>query len=43
MRARLAAVREVEGGLRTHVEQIFEIEGQEKPVCAAHSVVVYYD
>jgi acyl dehydratase len=43
MRARLAAVDEIDGGLRTHVEQTFEIEGQDKPVCAAQSVVVYYD
>jgi acyl dehydratase len=43
MRARLVAVDEIEGGLRAHIEQVFTIEGQEKPVCVAHSVVMYYD
>ena len=43
MRATLAAVDEIDGGLRAHVAQTFEIEGQTKPACAAESVLVYYD
>ncbi len=43
MRARLTATDEIDGGLRGHVTQTFEIEGQTKPACVAESVVVYYD
>jgi acyl dehydratase len=43
MHAVLTAVDEVTGGLRTHVEQTFEVEGQTKPACVADSVVIYYD
>jgi acyl dehydratase len=43
MRLQLTAVDEVEGGLRAHVKQTFELEGSPKPACVADSVVVYYD
>ncbi|HEY8467008.1 MAG TPA: MaoC family dehydratase [Solirubrobacterales bacterium] len=38
MRATLADVIEVPGGLRTVVTQTFEVEGGEKPVCVAAAV-----
>jgi acyl dehydratase len=43
MRAQLTAVDETQGGLRAHIEQTFEIDGQAKPACVAESVVLYYD
>lgn len=42
MRARLSAVDEVPGGLQMTVTQTFEVEGGEKPVCVAESVVRVY-
>jgi acyl dehydratase len=38
MRATLAEVIEVPGGLRTIVDQSYEVEGGEKPVCVAAAV-----
>ena len=43
MRAMLKAVEETAGGVRARVEQIFEREGQEKPVCVAESLVLYFE
>lgn len=39
MRATLAEVIEVPGGLRTVVNESFEVEGGERPVCVADAVV----
>lgn len=38
MRARLAELTEVAGGVRIVVEQTYEVEGQEKPCCVATHV-----
>lgn len=38
MKATLASVTEVAGGLRTVVDQHFEVDGSEKPVCVAEAV-----
>jgi acyl dehydratase len=43
MRAALKSVRDVDGGVVATVAQTFEREGQEKPICVAESVVLYYD
>jgi acyl dehydratase len=43
MRAALKSVRDVDGGVVATVGQTFEREGQEKPICVAESVVLYYD
>jgi acyl dehydratase len=42
MRATLAAVEDAGDGVRARVTQTFEREGQDKPVCVAESVVLYY-
>jgi acyl dehydratase len=42
MRAGLKAVEETAGGVRARVEQTFEREGQDKPVCVAEAVVLYF-
>jgi len=42
MRALLAAVEEVPGGVQLTVTQTFEREGSEKPVCVADWVARYY-
>lgn len=42
MRATLAAVDEVPGGLQFRVTQTFEVDGGEKPVCVAESVARVY-
>ena len=42
MRAVLKAVDDVPGGIRARVEQTFEREGQDKPVCVAESLVMYF-
>lgn len=42
MSARLAQVTDVAGGVQLRVTQIFEIEGGEKPVCVAESLVRVY-
>jgi acyl dehydratase len=42
MRATLAAVDEVSGGLQLTITQTFEVEGGEKPVCVAESLVRVY-
>jgi len=42
MRAVLKAVEDTPGGVRARVEQTFEREGQEKPVCVAESLVMYF-
>jgi acyl dehydratase len=42
MRATLATVDEVSGGLQLTVTQTFEVEGGEKPVCVAESLVRVY-
>jgi acyl dehydratase len=42
MRAVLKAVEDTAGGVRARVEQTFEREGQEKPVCVAESLVMYF-
>jgi acyl dehydratase len=39
MRAKLAAVDEVPGGVQITIEQTFEREGGEKPVCVAEQLV----
>lgn len=43
MRAVLTALDDVEGGVRAHIRQTFEIEGHDRPACVAESVVLYYD
>jgi hypothetical protein len=42
MRAVLKAVEDTAGGVRARVEQTFEREGQDKPVCVAESLVLYF-
>ena len=43
MRVRLTAVDDIEGGVRAHVQQTFELKGQTRPACVAESVLLYYD
>jgi acyl dehydratase len=43
MRATLKSVKDKDGAVMVTIEQTFEREGQEKPVCVAESVVLYYD
>jgi acyl dehydratase len=43
MRAVLKSVEDTAGGVVAKIEQTFEREGQDKPVCVAESVVLYYD
>lgn len=43
MRAALTAVENVPGGVQITVTQTFEVEGSEKPVCVAESLVRAYD
>jgi acyl dehydratase len=43
MRATLKSVDDVDGGVVATVAQSFERDGQEKPICVAESVVMYYD
>src|SRR4051795_945913 len=43
MRATLSAVEDAGNGVRARVLQTSEREGQEKPVCVAESVVMYFD
>ena len=42
MRAALTAVDEVSGGLQLTITQTFEVDGGEKPVCVAESLVRVY-
>jgi acyl dehydratase len=42
MRAELAKVDDVAGGLQFTVTQTFEVEGGEKPVCVAESLARVY-
>ncbi len=42
MRATLAAVDEVSGGLQLTITQTFEVDGGEKPACVAESLVRVY-
>jgi acyl dehydratase len=42
MRATLAAVEDVAGGVQMTVTQTFEVEGGEKPVCVAESLARVY-
>ena len=42
MRATLAAVDDVQGGVQITVAQTFEVEGAAKPVCVAESLVRVY-
>jgi acyl dehydratase len=42
MRATLASVDDVPGGVQLTITQIFEREGEEKPVCVAESVARMY-
>jgi acyl dehydratase len=43
MRAALTAVEDTGNGVRARVLETFEREGQEKPVCVAESVVMYFE
>jgi acyl dehydratase len=43
MRATLTSVDDGDGSVTARVAQVFEREGQEKPVCVAESVVLYYE
>ena len=43
MRATLEAVDEAGQGVRVRIKQTFEREGQEKPVCVAESLVMYFE
>jgi acyl dehydratase len=42
MRAVLKAVEDTAGGIRARIEQTFEREGLQKPVCVAESLVLYF-
>jgi acyl dehydratase len=42
MRARLTAVADVESGVLTTIEQTFEREGDQRPVCVAQSRFMYF-
>ncbi len=42
MHARLAAVDDVPGGVQVTVEETFECEGVEKPVCVAEALARFY-
>ena len=42
LRASLTAVDEVSGGLQLTITQTFEVDGSEKPVCVAESLVRVY-
>ena len=42
MRAALKAVEDTGGGARARIAQTFEREGQDKPVCVAESLVMYF-
>jgi acyl dehydratase len=42
MRAKLASVDDIPGGVQIITEQTFEREGGEKPVCVAETVVRAY-
>jgi acyl dehydratase len=43
MRATLAAVDDTGEAVRCRVEQVFEREGSDKPICVAESIVMYFD
>jgi acyl dehydratase len=43
MRATLLAVEDAGGAVRVRVRQTFELEGADKPVCVAESIVMYFD
>jgi acyl dehydratase len=43
MRATLTSVDDGDGSVTARLAQVFEREGQEKPVCVAESVVLYYE
>jgi acyl dehydratase len=43
MKATLLAVEEAGNGIRARVEQVFEIEGHDKPACVAESIVLYFE
>ncbi|WP_068395954.1 MaoC family dehydratase [Kribbia dieselivorans] len=43
MSARIAEVRDIEGGVRVTIEQVFEAEGLPGPVCVATAVVAYFE
>jgi acyl dehydratase len=43
MRAVLKSVEDTEGGVRVTIGQTFEREGQDKPICVAESVVLYFN
>jgi acyl dehydratase len=43
MRAALTTVDEGDGHVTARIAQTFEREGQERPVCVAESVVLYYE
>jgi acyl dehydratase len=39
LRLRLLDVQDIDGGIQATFQQIFEVEGQEKPVCVAEAVL----
>ena len=43
MRATLAAVEDTGEAVRCRIEQVFEREGSDKPICVAESIVMYFD
>ena len=43
MRATLTSVDEGDGHVTARIAQTFEREGQERPICVAESVVLYYE
>jgi acyl dehydratase len=43
MRATLVAVEDAGEAVRCRVEQRFEIDGSDKPICVAESIVMYFD
>lgn len=43
MRAEVAEVTELDGGVRVRLRQTFEQEGVQRPVCVAHALVAWFD
>ena len=43
MRATLEAADDAGQGVRVRIKQTFEREGQEKPICVAESIVMYFE
>jgi hypothetical protein len=42
MRATLASIEEIQGGVQVFLNLAFEMEGKEKPACVAETIFRYY-